>query len=180
MRSRTRLLLIPTAALALALTGCSGDSDSDGSASESAGSPAPATSGAASSADEGSSAAGGEFGDTVSQQQLVAMAKKLGCSSTTYKKAQADDALTKAGTIGGIECDVTDPERQYLLIHTKPGASAAVAKVAKTAAKGHLPYLHGDNWLIVGSEKKKGKASFTDGAVEAARTKIGAGTVEHG
>lgn len=161
-------------------TSASDTSSGSGSSAPSTSSSDPTTSSSesSSSSSAGGSAAAAAPGKTVNKDQIVDIAKRVGCAKPAFQKASPTSPAAKVGTKGGVNCEAGG--KGYIIAQVKPGTGPkATAMSLKKAAKGaSVPYLHGDNWALFAVADAKAKtATFDSAIIKDAQRKVGGGEV---
>lgn len=105
------------------------------------------------------------------------MARKLGCTDPTFRKPDAEASVAKIGSKGGVECEVGP--KAYMLALVEPGSGGrSVAQGFKKAVDNNkpLPYLHGDNWVLIAvPDTEDPSPTVPESLLKDAQRKIGAG-----
>ncbi|WP_018155819.1 hypothetical protein [Demetria terragena] len=155
---------------------------SDAPSSETAESPSAATETSAPTSDPATASPSAKDeaapGGTVTQAQLTTMATKLGCPSTPFQSAKPTSTAGKVGSPGGIQCRSGKTGYLLALHDAKRGPEPLVRSLKSTTRAPRLPYLHGENWVVLAITDTSAKTpTFSEDVLKDAQRKIGSGTI---
>lgn len=176
MKTSIRFAVAAAAISTVALAGCSSDSSDAGAsapATTAASSPAPTATASDPAGDPETSApespttseapatpdspttseAPGESGALASKTQLVALAKKVGCTNAKPMKPKKSAPAAQFGIPWAVNCLANS--NQYIIMSADPGQQDNIIKSLMADAwssSKEVGYVSGDGWMVIGGD----------------------------